>query len=70
LSVSWRLTLPPWRVLLLALVWLALLAALPWWLGMPLLLALIASLLLLEGRSPPSMPASCGRPCAGGCPGR
>jgi hypothetical protein len=49
LSVSWRLTLPPWRVLLLALVWLALLAALPWWLGMPLLLALIASLLLLEG---------------------
>jgi hypothetical protein len=41
---------PTWGLLLPALAWLALLALLPWWLGLPLLLALIAVLLLLQHR--------------------
>ncbi|HEV2680710.1 MAG TPA: hypothetical protein VGV14_09440, partial [Rhodanobacter sp.] len=41
---------PTWNLLLPALAWLALWALLPWWLGLPLLLALIAVLLLLQHR--------------------
>lgn len=39
-----------WNPLLPALAWLALLALLPWWLGLPLLFALVAVVLLLQQR--------------------
>jgi hypothetical protein len=41
---------PGWNHLLPALAWLALLALLPWWLGLPLLLALAAVVVLLQHR--------------------
>jgi hypothetical protein len=47
--MNWR-RLPGLRVLLPALAWTALLAVLPWWLGLPLLLALAAALPLLQHR--------------------
>jgi hypothetical protein len=49
--VGWRPLLPAWwRTLLPMMLWIALLAALPWWLGLPLLCALTATLLLLRHR--------------------
>ncbi|UJJ59406.1 hypothetical protein [Rhodanobacter denitrificans] len=41
---------PAWRGVLARSVWLALLALLPWWLGLPLLLALTAVVTLLQHR--------------------
>jgi len=41
---------PGWNIVLPALAWLVLLALLPWWLGLPLLLALAAAVLLLQHR--------------------
>jgi hypothetical protein len=41
---------PAWRAVLLQVAWLVMLAALPWWLGLPLLLALAASVALLQHR--------------------
>jgi hypothetical protein len=41
---------PKWDLLLPALAWLALLAVLPWWFGLPLLLALAAIVLVLQQR--------------------
>ena len=41
---------PAWNTLLPALAWLVLLAWLPWWLGLPLLLALVAIVVLLQHR--------------------
>ncbi|WEN16184.1 hypothetical protein PY254_05820 [Rhodanobacter sp. AS-Z3] len=41
---------PAWRDLWAGPVWMALLAALPWWLGLPSLLALAALLMLLQHR--------------------
>ncbi len=41
---------PTWDRVLPMLAWLVLLALLPWWLGLPLLLALVAALLLLQHR--------------------
>jgi hypothetical protein len=41
---------PGWNTVLPALAWLVLLAALPWWLGLPLLLALAAVVVLLQHR--------------------
>lgn len=41
---------PTWKTLLPMLAWIVLLAALPWWLGLPLLLAPAATLLLLPQR--------------------
>lgn len=40
----------PWRVVLSRAAWLAVLAVLPWWLGLPGLLALAASVVLLQHR--------------------
>jgi hypothetical protein len=41
---------PGWNNVLPALAWLALLALLPWWLGLPLLLALASVVMLLQHR--------------------
>ena len=41
---------PAWRAVLPRVAWLALLALLPWWLGLPLLLALAAVVTLLQYR--------------------
>jgi hypothetical protein len=41
---------PGWNIVLPALAWVVLLALLPWWLGLPLLLALVAAVLLLQHR--------------------
>lgn len=41
---------PAWRAVLPQAAWLVLLAVLPWWLGFPLLLALAASVALLQHR--------------------
>jgi hypothetical protein len=41
---------PVWNLLLPALAWLTLLAVLPWWFGLPLLLALAAIVLVLQQR--------------------
>lgn len=45
-----RSRMPTWKVLLPAAAWAVVLALLPWWLGLPLLLALAAALLLLQHR--------------------
>jgi hypothetical protein len=45
-----RRPLPTRNALLSVLVWVVLLALLPWWLGLPLLLGAVAALLLLEQR--------------------
>ena len=45
-----RIRMPKWKTLLPAAAWAVLLALLPWWLGLPLLLALAAALLLLQHR--------------------
>jgi hypothetical protein len=47
--VAWR-RWPAWRAVLPRVAWLALLALLPWWLGLPLLLALAAVVTLLQYR--------------------
>lgn len=39
-----------WNIVLMALAWTVLLALLPWWLGLPLLVALVAAVLLLQHR--------------------
>lgn len=44
------LELPPWNVVLGLVAWLLLLAFLPWWLGLSLLLAMTTMLLLLQQR--------------------
>ena len=41
---------PGWNIVLWALAWAVVLALLPWWLGLPLLFALVAALLLLQHR--------------------
>ncbi|MES1153933.1 MAG: hypothetical protein ABUL45_03305, partial [Rhodanobacter sp.] len=41
---------PAWRGVLARSAWLALLALLPWWLGLPLLLALAAVVAMLQHR--------------------
>jgi prepilin-type processing-associated H-X9-DG protein len=41
---------PGWNIMLPTLAWVVLLALLPWWLGLPLLLALVAAVLLLQHR--------------------
>lgn len=41
---------PPWHAVLSRAAWLVLLAVLPWWLGLPWLLALAASVVLLQHR--------------------
>jgi hypothetical protein len=45
-----RIRMPRWKALLPDAAWTALLALLPWWLGLPLLLALAAAVLLLQHR--------------------
>jgi hypothetical protein len=45
---AWRW--PGWNMVLPALAWMLLLGLLPWWLGLPLLFALAAALLLLQHR--------------------
>jgi hypothetical protein len=45
-----RIRMRKWKTLLPAAAWAVLLALLPWWLGLPLLLALAAALLLLQHR--------------------
>ena len=45
-----RSRMPTWKALLSAAAWAVLLALLPWWLGLPLLLALTAAVLLLQHR--------------------
>ncbi|MEO6799509.1 MAG: hypothetical protein ABI178_06205 [Rhodanobacter sp.] len=42
-----------WKIVLYTLLWAVLLALLPWWLGLPLLLALVAAALLLQHRLAP-----------------
>lgn len=41
---------PGWNIVLPTLAWMAMLALLPWWLGLPLLFALAAAVLLLQLR--------------------
>ncbi len=44
--MAWRR--PAWITVLYTVLWVLLLALLPWWLGLPVLLALVAAVLLLQ----------------------
>jgi hypothetical protein len=60
---------PGWNIVLPLLAWMVLLALLPWWLGLPLLFALAAVLLLLQHRLAAGHAASIRRGLRWGLPG-
>ena len=60
---------PTWNIWLPGLAWIALLALLPWWLGLPLLLTLVAALLLLQHRLAVEHASLCRQGLRWGLPG-
>ena len=60
---------PTWNIWLPGLAWVALLALLPWWLGLPLLLTLVAALLLLQHRLAVEHASLCRQGLRWGMPG-
>ena len=60
---------PGWNIVLPLLAWMVLLALLPWWLGLPLLFALAAVVLLLQHRLAAGHAASIRRGLRWGLPG-
>ena len=60
---------PTWNIWLSGLAWVVLLALLPWWLGLPLLLTLVAALLLLQQRLASGHASLCRQGLRCGLPG-
>ncbi|HXD38647.1 MAG TPA: hypothetical protein VN624_18470 [Rhodanobacter sp.] len=65
--MAWRR--PAWMIVLYTLLWVLLLALLPWWLGLPALLALAAAVALLAHRLAPGHAALIRRALRWGLPG-